>query len=102
MTDWPNKPTDAELDKLWTHTPGDVADALHAAWKAGVQAERARAAAETTEEWGYAHPDALDDIYEADDRESAELAVKYHRKTTSVLYVVVRRTASCGPWEVQS
>lgn len=52
MTALPIDPTDEELFAVVTAEPDTTEGKWRRAFQAGIEAERARAAAETTEEWG--------------------------------------------------
>jgi hypothetical protein len=101
MTALPINPTSRELmsvvlGKMPRLTPNEERRAL---FQAGVEAERARAAAEATVEWGVKDPDVDNPRYvrDASDERAARHAVRAMRPAVRV---VVRRTV--GPWEVQS
>jgi len=79
------------LGKMPRLTPNEQRAAL---FQAGVEAERARAAAEATEEWGVRYYDGS--ILGSPDREHAEARVRWD--TTG--RTLIRRTV--GPWEVAS
>jgi hypothetical protein len=103
MTALPIDPSDEQITE-WARalTGGNgSADYIRAAHQAGVEAERARAAAEATEEWGYERAGFdLSDPYLAEDRERAEADIKARSQRTNLPFVLVRRAV--GPWEVQS
>jgi hypothetical protein len=87
---------------MTNRTPDDpsVSDvAYQAGWEAGVEAERARAAAEATEEWGTRNPMRLTGADACESREHAERRAAWHMREMYEPMQVVRRTV--GPWEVQ-
>jgi hypothetical protein len=96
-------PVDATLDQIVNVVldRGPHLTPAVAAFQAGVEAERARAAAETTEEWGVAHPEDVGDPALVDpftDQPGAQVWVA-RMADRGAERVVVRR--SVGPWEVQ-
>jgi hypothetical protein len=80
---------------------GALPKLIRAAHQAGVEAERARAAAETTEEWGVAPAGQLHLGELFSTRAKAEANVEWLGQHNEEPFVLVRRTA-VGPWEVQS
>jgi hypothetical protein len=100
VTALPIDPTDEQITE-WARalTGGNgSADYIRAAHQAGVEAERARAAAEATVEWGVQL--ILDENRKSHviPMDSADEAKNACRKVSD--YYVVRRTVA-GPWEVQ-
>jgi hypothetical protein len=102
MTALPINPTDEDI-RAWARSfppAGTTYELVRAAHQAGVEAERARAAAEATEEWGVAPTGKL---HRGEPSRSHDAAVRGAARTNSRragggLVMLVRRTV--GPWEV--
>jgi hypothetical protein len=92
MTALPINPTYDEVEQIYIDAPGNLNDSMLAVFQAGAEAERARAAAEATEEWGF--NDGAGMIHGGMTLEAAEGFIQRDRRRS-----IVRRTV--GPWEVQ-
>jgi hypothetical protein len=96
MTALPIDPTGEQLKQVYDDAPGVREDvALEAVFQAGVEAERARAAAEATYEWGTEHHEGVGPV-----RLHKEQTARFIDATNERVRMV--RRIAAGPWEVQS
>jgi len=105
MTALSINPTDDEIHDvaIASDPPGSWVGSARRVFQAAVEAERARAAAEATEEWGveygtgdFRHVNQCGSDADARGRAEKWAEERWYDKPT-----LVRRTAA-GPWEVQS